>query len=206
MNSSLRSLFIVAGALAVAVLSGCQTAPKVQTEFDKSATFASAKTFAIRPIPQQIPGVDPGLILRVGPAATAAVRSSLTAKGYTEVSSAASADLAVLVHGKVVPKTEVIDWGYSPGYGAYGRGAGWYGGYAYGAYATNNVSVSQYNEGTLIVEVHDTKTHQMIWVGWVVANATSDKDEQAAKVGKGVTRILAEYPAVGAVPVTPVAK
>ena len=83
MNSSLRSLFIVAGALAVAVLSGCQTAPKVQTEFDKSATFASAKTFAIRPIPQQIPGVDPGLILRVGPAATAAVRSSLTAKGYT---------------------------------------------------------------------------------------------------------------------------
>jgi hypothetical protein len=129
-------------------LTGCTSTPKLEVEFDKETDFTKAKTFVVRPIPKDIPGVDPGLVLRVGPAATAAVRSSMVAKGYIEVFEAAKADIAVLIHGKSVPKTDVTDWGFSPYYGA-----GWGGAYSYGMYGGSSVSVDQYDEGTLIVEV-----------------------------------------------------
>jgi hypothetical protein len=192
---------ITACLLAVGAFTGCQTAPKVQTEFDATAGFAATKTFSILPLPKNIPGVDPGLILRVGPAATEAVRTSMQAKGYTEAAASKEADLAVLVHGKLVPKTDVTDWGFTPYYGR----AGWYGGYNYGVYGGSNVTVDQYNQGTLIVEVYDVKASKMIWVGWMEDRTDSNpkKDEQAAKVATLINTILATYPAVGAVPPPP---
>ena len=201
MNSITKRFLLVAGAIVAAALTGCQTAPKAQAEFDKTAGFTAVKTFAILPLPKQIPGVDPGLILRVGPAATAAARTSLKAKGYTEATSAANADMAVLVHGKAVPKTEITDWGFTP----YAGRTGWYRGYPYGAYGSN-ISVDQYQEGTVIVEIYEVKTQKSIWVGWVTATATEDKSKQAAEVSSGVTQILANYPAVGTIPVEPAAK
>jgi hypothetical protein len=184
---------------AMAAFSGCTTAPKISSEFDAEADFTAAKTFALRPLPKEIPNVDPGLIMRVGPAALGAARSTLTGKGYTEVPDMAKADLAIVIHGKSVPKTDVTDWGPTV---AYGR-AGWYGGYAYGG---SNVTVDQYNEGTLAVEVYDVKTRKMIWVGWATARATEKTDEQAARVGEAITNILAQYPVVGNKPVKPVKK
>jgi hypothetical protein len=202
MTSKPLGSFFVAGAIVAALFSGCQTAPKVQSEFDKAAPFAAAKTFAVRPLPKQIPGVDPGMVLRVGPAAMDAVRASMKEKGFTEVSDVATADLAVLVHGKVVPKTEITDWGFTPYVGR----AGWYRGYPYGVYGGTNVTVDQYNEGTLIVEVYDIKTKKMIWVGWVTATPSEDKSKQKGQVVAGVAQILAEYPAVGTIPVEIVEK
>ena len=192
---------LLALGLLMAGLSGCQTVPKINTEFDASANFTAAKTFAVLPLPKNIPGVDPGLVLRVGPAAMDAVRASMKEKGYTETADAAKADIAVLVHGKSVPKTDVTDWGFQPTYGR----AGWYRGYPYGVYGTSNVSVDQYDEGTLIVEVYDVKSKSMIWVGWASARATTKTSEQASRVSQGITDILAGYPAVGNIPVAPAA-
>jgi hypothetical protein len=202
MHSKLLHCLTSVGVLVAFGLAGCQTAPKVQSEFDTSANFTAAKTFAVRPLPKSIPGVDPGLILRVGPAAMDAVRASLKGKGYTEVAEAKKADIAVLVHGKSVPKTEVTAWGFTPTYGR----AGWYRGYPYGGYSMGNVSVDQYDEGTLIVEVYDVNSKNMIWVGWVTAEATANKSEQASKVAAGITKILATYPSVGNIPVAPAKK
>jgi hypothetical protein len=179
-------------------LAGCTTAPKLSTEFDKDYDFTKAKTFIIRPIPKDIPGVDPGLVLRVGPAATAAARSALNGKGYIEVAEPAKADIAVLLHGKSVPKTDVTDWGFTPYYGG-----GWYGGYPYGMYGGSSVTVDQYDEGTLIVEVYDVKTRKMVWVGWGTSRMTSKTEEQPGNVGSAVTNLLMGYPAAGQKPVPP---
>jgi hypothetical protein len=189
---------VLALGLLIAGLTGCTTPPKIMSEFDPAADFTAAKTFSIRPMPKTIENVDPGMLLRVGPAAMEAARNSLVGKGYTEVSDPATADIVVVIHGKVVPKTDITDWGFTPYYGA---GYGWAGGYAYGG---SNVTVDQYNEGTLSVEVYDAKTRNMIWVGWVTARATTKTEEQAANVGAGVTNILANYPAPGMKPVKPV--
>jgi hypothetical protein len=182
-------------------LGGCTTAPKLNTEYDKETDFTKAKTFVIRPIPKDIPGVDPGLVMRVGPAAAGAVRTAMTGKGYVEVTEPARADIAILIHGKQVPKTDITDWGFTPY-----AGGGYYGGYYGmhgGAYMGSSVSVDQYDEGTLIVEVYDVKTRKMIWVGWGVARMTTKTDEQAANVATGITNLLASYPVVGNQPPPP---
>jgi len=182
---------------------GCATTPKVETEYDPAANFAAAKTFVVLPLPQKIPGVDPGLLLRVGPAAVNSAAAALYELGYKQVDDVKYADIAVLVHGKKVPKTDVTDWGFTPYVGGYG----WYGRYPYGAGVYgSNITVDQYDEGTLIVEVYDVKSEKQIWVGWMTGRSTTDKSKQAGNVSEGVAMILANYPAAGMAPTPPAAK
>jgi hypothetical protein len=186
-------------------LAGCTSTPKLQFDFDKQADFTKAKTFIFKPIPNNIPGVDPGLVMRVGPAAADAVRTSMIAKGYTEVSDKTKADIAVVVHGKAVPKTDVTDWGYTGG--MYMGGRGMYGGYPYGAmYGGSNITVDQYTEGTLVVEIYEVSTKNMIWVGWGTARMTEKSDQQVTNVSNGIRTLLNNYPAVGQMPVAPAKK
>ena len=153
MKLSKISTFSLIAIMAFGVL-GCATKPpQVNTEFDSKADFAGARTFAILPLPKTIPGADPGLAMRVSGSVESTVRAAMTAKGYMEVDKS-EADIAILIHGKLVPKTDVTDWGFTPTYGAYGWNRG-YRGYYGGMSMGSNVSVDQYDEGTLIGEVYD---------------------------------------------------
>lgn len=176
------------------LFAGCTTSgPKIETELDPTVDFSKAKTFYVLPLPERIPGADPGILLRLGPAALNAVEAGMWELGYQQVMDINQADIAVYVHGKAVPKTDITDWGFAP----YAGGYGWYGGYPYGGYYGSSISVDQYDEGTLIVEVYDVETSKMIWVGWRSRRASEDKTEQVERVTEGVTGILARYPAVG---------
>jgi len=171
----------------------------VNTEFDPGAGFAEAKTFAILPLPKDIPGADPGLAMRVSGTVESTIRSAMTAKGYTEVDKA-DADIAVILHGKLVPKTDVTDWGFTPYYGAYGWNSG-YRSYCGGMYGGSNVTVDQYNEGTMIAEVYDVDSKSMIWVGWITGRANQKREGEQERIAMNVDRILALYPPMGAMPV-----
>ncbi len=187
-------------------LTGCATKPpKVNTEFDSAAGFTEAQTFMLLPLPKDIPGADPGIMMRLGPTIEQAVRDSMTAKGYTEVMEKTDADIAVLIHGKMVPKTDVTDWGFQPYYGAYGWNRG-YRGYYGGMYGGSNVTVDQYDEGTLIGEVYDVDSKSMIWVGWMTARANTKREGQEERSSAAVARLLNGYPPVGMMPVTDMAE
>jgi hypothetical protein len=199
MKLSKISSLSLAAVLAVMV-AGCATKPpKVNTEFDSQADFKEAKTFAVLPLPKSIPGADPGLAMRVSGTVENTIRAAMTAKGYTEVEKA-DADIAVLLHGKLVPKTDVTDWGFTPSYGAYGWNRG-YRGYYGGMYAGSSVSVDQYNEGTMIAEVYDVDSKSMIWVGWITGRANQKREGEQERVSMNVDRILALYPPMGAAPI-----
>lgn len=187
-------------------LTGCATKPpKVNTEYDSAASFTEATTFVILPLPKNIPGADPGVMMRLGPTIEQSVRDSMTAKGYTETMDKAEADIAVLIHGKLVPKTDVTDWGFTPTYGAYGWNRG-YRGYYGGMSMGSNVTVDQYDEGTLIGEVYDVESKSMIWVGWMSARANTKREGQEERAATAVTRLLNGYPPVGMMPVTDMAE
>ena len=180
-------------------LVGCATKPaKVNTEFDSQADFASAKTFVLLPLPKDVPGADPGLAMRVNHTVETTVRNAMTAKGYREVARE-EADIAVLIHGKLVPKTAFADWGLSPSYGAYGWNRG-YRGYYGGMSMGSNVIVDQYNEGTLIGEVYDVESKSMIWVGWMSTRTNTKREGEVERITAAVDRLLALYPAAGAQP------
>jgi len=197
---NLRLLSLLAlGSLAL-FHAGCATKPPaVNTEFDPQGDFTAAKTFAILPLPKDIPGADPGLAIRVNDTVEMTIRNAMTAKGYTEVDQS-EADIAILMHGRLVPKTDVTDWGFTPYYGAYGWNRG-YRGYYGGMYGGSNVTVDQYNEGTMIAEVYDVDSKSMIWVGWITGRASQKREGEQERVAMNAERILALYPPVGSMPV-----
>ena len=83
-------------------VSGCKTPPEYNFESDPEVDFTSYKTFAMMPLPEEVPGAEPGLILQVGGVVQSTLEDELTSKGYTQVD-IDSADFTVNITGKIVP-------------------------------------------------------------------------------------------------------
>lgn len=142
----------------VGVLAACSNAPIVRSDYDPRADFASYRTFAfMEPLGTDRAGYTTLLTERLKRAAALQMES----KGYTY--SAINPDLLINFQSHVQSRTEYVapppmmTWGYG-----YGFGSGFYGGwpgYAFGP------DVIQYNEGTLKVDLIDTKRKQMVWEG-----------------------------------------
>ncbi|MBK1880680.1 DUF4136 domain-containing protein [Pelagicoccus mobilis] len=160
--------------LALGLLTGCQTGPKISDELNPDTDFSAFQSFALLPLPKDIPGADPGAILRYGKAAQDGLRDALTGKGYTEAE-LAQADIAVHLKASLVPKIEITDWGYD--YGYYGRRGYWGRGYPYSM--GRDIDVDSYDEGTIVIELFDNKTKQLVWVGWATGRKKSKPMEQA---------------------------
>lgn len=173
--------------LTVLLLTGCQTLPPVQTEASPQARWSEYHTFAVLPFPAHLPGADPGAGLRLGQALREETRATLLALGLTEMP-AESADCTVLLRGEVVPKVEVTHWGFSP----LGARPLWARRYPYG-YWGPTASVDHHEEGTLIVEIYDRTSRELVWVGWITGRKPSGKlDVEEAR--PALRRILEELP------------
>ncbi len=104
----------------------------------------------------------------------------LTAKGYT--TDANNPDFLVLYHIGAEDKINVTDWGY--GYGRYG---GRYG---------RGVDVYQYKEGTLILDVIEAKSKQLVWRGFATGtiDPNASIETRKKKLDEVITKILAKFP------------
>jgi hypothetical protein len=184
----LPSLLIAAAGF----FAGCQTAPKAVTEADPLVDVSAFQSFAVLPLPKSMPGADPGVTIRLTPTVKETVTRDLAAKGYTALEDARQADFAVYVHGSVLPKTDITDWGFQPmvvpgrWYGRYPLSAGLYG---------RNISVDQYEEGTLIVEVYEVATRKPVWTGWVKGRGRAESENEKERLAGALSLILAKLPA-----------
>lgn len=153
----------------------CSTISVMQ-DYDPEYDFSKLKTFGFLPIPAEA-GIDQLNANRFGDA----IKSELTTKGYT-VSDQADFGVALLF-GKQT-KTNITSYGY--GYGPYwGR----YGG-------TSNIDVSQYDEGTLIIDVIDMNKKELVWrgTGTGVIDPNATVEERTANINNAVAQILAQFP------------
>jgi hypothetical protein len=168
------------------LMAGCAAAPKPRTQVRDGADFSRFKTFALLPLPSSGPASDPGLMLRLAEPLRAALVEGFTTLGYAEAAQDA-ADFTVNVRGEILPRTEVSDWGY--------RGS-----YAFGPYGTllfppySGPAVSTYDEQTLIIEVADRITKELVWVGWM-KRGTYRRSVKVEEATAAVRQILAEFPA-----------
>lgn len=170
--------------LATLLLLGCATA-NLRTEYNKSVDFSQYKTFTVLPIPQHVQGAVPGAMIGMAPALEQTLRETLQSKGYTEAP-AGEADFAVGIRGQIVPKTRVKDYGYY-----YPTGVNWASSYPQYIPAT---SVSQYEEGTLIVEIFDAKSKELAWVGWNTVKRVEGAPINIDRVQQGIREILGRFP------------
>jgi len=153
----------------------CSTVSVMQ-DYDPDYDFSKLKTFGFLPIPEDS-GIDQLNANRFGDA----IKNEMTAKGYT-VSEKADFGVALLF-GKQT-KTNITSYGY--GYGPYwGR----YGG-------ASNIDVSQYDEGTLIIDVIDLNKKELVWrgTGTGALNPNATVEERTANINNAVAQILAQFP------------
>ena len=167
----------VRAVLALAVAVTACSSMKVEVEYSRSANFKGYRTYAWisqPPGPEQAPAArDP----RVREAVVSSIDRGLAAKGLTRTDPDKSPDLLVAVYGWSAAGIDVHQYGY--GYGYYG-------------YHPSSVSVREYRAGTLIIDLVDAATKQMVWRG--TASDTFDPGAEAKTVVKAVEKTLEEYP------------
>jgi hypothetical protein len=155
----------------LALLPAIATAQKVNTDHDPNAPFATYKTFAWT---MGTPSPNPLGESRIHDG----VAMKLVAAGLQPV--ADNPDLVVATHAVGKEQTEVR----TTGYGGYYR---WGGGMA-------TTTAYTYMVGTLIVDLYDAKTKELVWRG-IGQDTLSDKPEKnAQKVTKALDKMFKEYP------------
>jgi hypothetical protein len=173
----LKTVMLAGAALALA---SCASAPTVKIDYDKAANFSPLKTFSIKlgtPWGNQI-GEK-----RVMDAVTQA----LTGKGWKLVPEG-QADAQVLVHGASRTKKDLNTF-YS-GMGGYGyRGWG-----AMGGTGTATTTVTEYQVGTLVVDVFDAKSKSLMWRGIAQDEVSDSADKNIEKIGKATDALFKDFP------------
>jgi len=173
----MKKVLIHLSLLAILFLgSTAASAQKVNVDFDRDADFSKYTTFAIA-LNQSEPPRDPLMAQR----AIKGVGYHLTLKGLREVEE--SPDLYVVLHGILDQEKQLNVTGY--GYG--GRWGRWGGG-------TATATTTTYNVGTLVVDMYDAKTKQIVWRG-VGSDTVSDKPEKnEKKLNKALEKMFKKYP------------
>jgi hypothetical protein len=165
------------------LVSTAASAQKVNVDFDKDADFSKYQSFAVA-LNQSEPPRDPLMAQR----ALKGVAYHLTLKGLREVEE--TPDLVVVLYGVLDQEKQlnVTGYGYGPGWGRWG--GAWGGG-------TATATTTTYNIGTLVVDMYDATTKQIVWRG-VGSDTISDKPEKnEKKLNKALEKMFQKFPPPG---------
>ncbi len=164
--------------LIVLVLTSCQSV-RVVVDFDKSAQFASYKTFGFlkEGIDRaEINDLDKRRVLR-------SIEAVLIEKGFTK---SETPDILVNFFTKERQEININN----NNYGGWGYGWGW------GPFmgAQMNISTSTSIQGTLFIDLIDTTKKELIWQGVGKGTLATKVEKKDEKIHNFVTSILSEYP------------
>jgi len=180
--NSLRLIPSLAASAAV-LLASCSTV-SVKTDADPKTNFAKYRSYALSQTP--VSGSR-----TLSPSSFATLRSSLdsglSAKGLRKSSKKPS--LVIVYHVAARNRTEIFmipNWAF---YGGFGYG---YYGYWTG-FIPSMPMVSQFTEGTLILDFVDTATKRLVWRGTATGIVGSQKENQE-NIAESVRKMLEDFP------------
>jgi hypothetical protein len=156
------------------------TTISVNQDYDPAYDFSKLKTYGFIPITEEA-GIDQLNATRLGDA----IKENLNAKGYTL---SEKADFGIALFFTKDTKTSIQSTGgYGYGYGYGYRGYGGMGGSTY---------VTQYDEGTLVIDVVDMAKQELVWrgIGTGVLSENPTVEERTANINYAVSEILAQFP------------
>jgi hypothetical protein len=168
----------------LALLAGCATGPQIYTNSDPAGNFAAYRTYNFaEPLGTDRPQYSSLLTQYL----KTAVSRELGARGYQM-----SDDPDLLVNFFTESKEKVQSTTTAgPGAGGY---YGWRSGY-YGVWGGYETRVTQYTEGTLVIDLIDARRNQLVWEGIAVDRVREDtrRNPQNA-VDQVVAQVFAEFP------------
>lgn len=168
--------FVIAGATLAAACATMRIGSYVErgTDFSRYHTYAWGPADAL---PIGDPRLDNNPIFR--DYLQGAVERGLTTHNLLLVPQSAKPDVLVHFHGSVRQIFDVAaadrDHGFNVG---------------------KDVSVVDYDEGTLVIDMIDARTNRLIWRGWAVDSLSGILDRQdrmEKKLNQAVTQMLADF-------------
>jgi hypothetical protein len=189
MTGQTMKILIKAGALSLFFLTGCSTL-SVQTDYETTYDFSALKTYA------WLEGKEPSKDIRINNSliinrVVNAVNSGLQSSGYTLVDKD-KADFYVTWFGGIEDKMRVETINSYYGDMGYGYSSWGYRGY----WPANRTYTYEYQQGTLIIDIADSKSKQLIWRGtgkeYLEENETPE--QITAGINQTVTAILSRFP------------
>src|SRR3989442_1402358 len=195
-----RKLLMGASVLA---LGACASAISVRTALSPDASLHGLRTFRVQPTPQpKIAGTvsstnDPMLVNSISNRALRAdLAGEFTGLGYVATDS--NPDFCVAYYASTNQKLDVTYWDYGYAWrphwwGGWGRhyGRGWGGDWGIASAPT----VTEYTQGTVIVDVIDPKTKDLLWRGQGVAAVSDNETQYEQELKKTVEAIIDKFPA-----------
>ena len=177
----MRPFPLAAGLLSLALLTACSSY-NVTYDYDVTASYGRYKTFDYYTSKKGTGGTTTLMDKRV----RAAMEKELQAKGFS-METKADPDFLVtyypIVQDRKVRTTVHMGWGW--GYRPFRGGIG-----------TSSSQVRHYKDGTIVIEIVDFKTNQMIWQGAAVGALTglTNPEDADEVVPKAVRDILSKFP------------
>jgi len=173
MKSS-RANFASAG-LALLIASAAW-AQQVKTDYDRGTDFAQYKTYSW----EKVQTTDPLWVDRI----KQAVNAALTAKGLTPVES--GGDVAIMAMETTQNQNTMNTF-----YDGFGGGWRWRG---LGGYGESTTTVETYKVGTLVVDLFDSHSKQLIWRGSSSDTLSDKSDKNIKNLDKGVQKMFDHFP------------
>jgi hypothetical protein len=194
---------VTAAAAAALTLTACAPGISVRTALSPDASLHGLRTFRVLPTPKpKIAGAasstnDPMLVNSIS---NRALRTDLAQEfaGLGYVASDSNPDFCVAYYASTNQKLDVTYWDYGYAWrphwwGGWGRrwGRGWGGDWG----IPNGPVVTQYTEGTVLVDVFDPKTKDLLWRGQGVAPVSDNEQQYEQELKKTVEAIVDKFPA-----------
>jgi hypothetical protein len=185
---------------AVVALAACASGVQVRTALSPDASLTGLRTFRVEQTPKpKIANAqsnsDPMLVNSIS---NRALRSDLQ-QGFEKLGYAvndSTPDFCVAYYASTNQQLDITTWNYGYPFRPR-RWAGW-GFYQPRFGAAFDPMVTQYTQGTVIVDVFDPKTKDLLWRGQGVANVSDNQQQYTQELQTTVSAILAKFPAAPA--------
>jgi hypothetical protein len=151
----------------------------VKYDYDRQANFSTMQTFDWMPKPAKVRAKTRSLMDK---RIKNAVNGQLVSKGFKQSS---NPDFVIAYHTGVKDKIDVQTWGYT--YAGRGRYRGWGG---------THVDVQQYKQGTLVLDIIDDKSKELIWRGIATGALPKNPNPEDIenKINDVVEKVLENFP------------
>lgn len=181
----LQTLLRTLGAAALlAMASGCATPIEATMDYDQRFDFDEVKTIALQPVDR-----DSVNSIRISDMQVQRIDDTITRelerKGFTVADDNASADLYLTWHLVTEERTDVRSYNSASYYNCWRCGP-----------AVSDVSVRQYTQGTLIVDMIDPQRNRSVWRSVIESRLKSqpNPDQAAERREEAARAIFAEFP------------
>lgn len=158
---------------------------KVSSDFDRTAEFASYKTYSFIITPDNLPYDRTQSEILLG-----SVGAELEARGFTKSDKPdVYIDVKVLI-GKKKTSASSSNGEYQNMYGqdflyAWGQG-----------FTTSSIKYSTNAKGAMFIDMIDVKKKQLVWQGRGNANVSAERDplDREKRIAEAVAKIFTQYP------------